>query len=91
MKLRPVFQKIDRLPHGAIQLAARGNILKYNAGESRISGLLRENVLGKNFFNQVAPCTDGHQFYGRFREGVAKKCLNQEFATTSPSRKIRAT
>jgi photoactive yellow protein len=87
LNLSPVFQKIDhmaesdldRLPYGAIQLDIRGNILKYNAGESRLSGLLRENVLGKNFFKQVAPCTDVQQFYGRFQECVAAKKLNEEF------------
>ena len=72
-------QALDALPHGVIELDAHGTILKYNSYEANLAGLSREKVLGKNFFKQVAPCTDVQEFYGRFREGVAAGKLHCKF------------
>jgi photoactive yellow protein len=72
-------QELDALPHGAIQLDIRGTVLKYNAYEGRLAGLTKEQVVGKNFFRQVAPCTDVQEFYGRFREGVVCRKLHCKF------------
>jgi photoactive yellow protein len=72
-------KELDALPHGAIQLDHQGTILQYNAFEERLAGLTKEQVVGKNFFKQVAPCTDVQKFYGRFREGVAAGKLHCKF------------
>ncbi|MGA9392637.1 MAG: PAS domain-containing protein [Candidatus Sulfotelmatobacter sp.] len=72
-------KELDALPHGVIQLDAQGKVLRYNAYEQRLAGLTREKVVGKNFFKQVAPCTDVQEFYGRFREGVALGKLHCKF------------
>jgi photoactive yellow protein len=71
--------ELDALPYGVIQLDATGSVLRYNAFEAGLSGLTRQTVVGKNFFKQVAPCTDLPQFYGRFREGVAAGELHCTF------------
>ncbi len=71
--------ELDALPQGVIELDAHGTILKYNSYEANLAGLNRETVLGKNFFKQVAPCTDVQEFYGRFREGVAAGKLHCKF------------
>ncbi len=63
-------EELDSLPYGVIQLDAEGIVLRYNAFEAGISALSKPKVLGKNFFKQVAPCTDMQGFYGRFRAGV---------------------
>lgn len=70
---------IDALPHGAIQLDTEGNVLQFNAYEEKLAGLNRKNVIGKNFFKEVAPCTDVREFYGRFREGVDAGNLHCKF------------
>ena len=72
-------EELDSLPHGVIQLDAEGVVLRYNAFESGLSGLAKPKVLGKNFFKQIAPCTDIRQFYGRFRDGVAAGQLHCTF------------
>lgn len=72
-------KELDSLPQGVIQLDAQGTILQYNAYEARIAGLTKEKVIGKNFFKQVAPCTDVQEFHGRFREGVAAGKLHCKF------------
>jgi photoactive yellow protein len=72
-------EELDELPFGAIQLDADGTIITYNRKESEISGRARDRVLGRNFFTEVAPCTNVQQFAGRFREGIAAKNLNAVF------------
>lgn len=71
--------ELDQLPHGAIQLSTDGRVLKFNAYESQLANLKKESVIGKNFFKEVAPCTDVQEFYGRFRTGVAEKNLHENF------------
>jgi len=71
--------ELDSLPYGVIQLDATGKVLRYNAFEAGLSGLNKQKVVGKNFFKQIAPCTDLQQFHGRFREGVAAKELHCTF------------
>lgn len=71
--------QLDQLPHGAIQLAIDGRVLKFNAYEAKLANLEKRNVVGKNFFKEVAPCTDVQEFYGRFREGVQAKNLHVNF------------
>jgi photoactive yellow protein len=72
-------KELDALPHGAIQLDNSGKVLKFNAYEERLAGMIKANVLGRNFFKQVAPCTDVKEFYGRFLDGVAAKKLHCKF------------
>jgi photoactive yellow protein len=72
-------QQLDILPFGAIRLDREGKILSYNQAEANLSGRKKENVLGKNFFREVAPCTDVQDFAGRFRDGVAMGNLHTTF------------
>lgn len=72
-------KELDELPQGVIQLDAQGTVLQYNAYEARLAGLTKKQVVGRNFFKQVAPCTDVQEFYGRFREGVAAGKLHCKF------------
>jgi photoactive yellow protein len=71
--------ELDRLPYGMIQLDPRGRILQYNAVESRLASLPQAQQVGRNFFTQVAPCTKVQEFYGRFKEGVARESLDGTF------------
>ena len=72
-------EELDALPQGVIQLDAEGTVLQYNLYEARLASLTKDKVVGKNFFKQVAPCTDVQEFYGRFREGVAAGKLHCKF------------
>ena len=58
---------LDRLPFGVVRLSADGTVLAYNAPEARLSGLRPENVIGRNFFREIAPCTGVQEFEGAFR------------------------
>ena len=70
---------LDDLPFGAIRLDDQGIIQTYNIAESNLTGLLPNNVIGKNFFTEVAPCTNVKAFAGRFREGVKAGKLHAVF------------
>ena len=73
-------EELDQLPYGVIQLDARGRVVGYNDTESRMVGLPKERVIGKNFFQEVAPCTRVKEFEGRFRdmaEGRSKNVVEQ--------------
>ena len=72
-------QDVDGLAFGAIQLDAKGNIISYNRAEGEITGRNPEDVIGKNFFTEVAPCTNRPEFYGKFSDGVAGGDLNALF------------
>lgn len=72
-------QELDGLPFGAIRLDKDGKVLSYNAAEGRITGRDPKKVIGRNFFNEVAPCTNVQAFAGRFREGVARKEMHVIF------------
>ena len=71
--------QLDKLPHGAIQLDPLGTVLKFNAYEERLANMKKVNVIGKNFFKEVAPCTDVKEFYGRFRDGLVARNLHCKF------------
>lgn len=73
---------IDVLPFGAIQLDRSGTVLAYNSAEEKISGRKRTDVVGRNFFNEVAPCTRVRRFFGAFQEGVERGALNEIFDFT---------
>jgi photoactive yellow protein len=71
--------EFDRLPFGAIKLDRNGIILSVNQTEARLSGRNLGALLGRNFFTEVAPCTNVQEFAGRFREGVENGQLHTVF------------
>ena len=71
--------EVDALAFGAVQLDAKGSILRYNAAEASITGRDAKAVIGKNFFRDVAPCTNSPTFKGVFDKGVREDNLNTMF------------
>ncbi len=71
-----VMTKLDRneianLPYGGVELDRNGTILFYNQAEADICNRDSRGMAGKNFFREVAPCTNRPEFRGRFDEIVA--------------------
>jgi photoactive yellow protein len=58
--------ELDAQPFGVIGLDLEGTILRYNLYESRFARLDRNQVIGRNFFSEVALCTRTEAFEGRF-------------------------
>ena len=64
-------EEIDALPVGIITLDLDGTILRYNRTEAGYSRRLAPAQIGRNFFRDVAPCTQDAEFHGRFAELAA--------------------
>ena len=71
--------EMDELPFGMIKLAPDGTIIHFNATEGKIGHKDPAEVIGKNFFDDVAPCTKVADFYGRFIDGIKAKHLHTTF------------
>jgi photoactive yellow protein len=56
----------DKLGFGAIALRRDGVVARYNEVEARWASLRPASVVGKNFFTQVAPCTNNEIVAARF-------------------------
>ena len=59
-------QGLDGLNFGVVRMRADGEVVAYNAWESKMAGLSRERVLARNFFSEVAPCTNNFMIAERF-------------------------
>jgi photoactive yellow protein len=71
--------ELDTLPVGMIQLDRTGRVLKYNQAESDFARVSKQDAIGKNFFDEVAPCTKVQEFHGKFLEGVQSQNLHTVF------------
>ena len=71
--------QLDTLSFGAIEVDSAGTILKYNATEGAITGRDPKAMVGKNFFRNVAPCTNRPEFKGVFDAGVKSGDLSTLF------------
>jgi photoactive yellow protein len=69
-------QELGSISFGVIQVDETGRILIFNAAESSIAGIARKAALGKNFFTEVAICTNESGFRGRFEAGVKAGTLD---------------
>jgi photoactive yellow protein len=62
--------ELDALPFGVIGLDEEGIVLRYNLYESRLARLDRNQVVGRRFFEEVAPCMGTDEFQRRYRAFV---------------------
>lgn len=69
-------QDADALDFGIVKVDDTGVVQLYNKYESELAGIAPKEAEGRNFFTQVAPCTNNRLFYGRFKDGVAANNLN---------------
>jgi photoactive yellow protein len=56
--------ELDALPYGFIRLDGANRIVEYNRAESALSRRTREDVLGRDFFREVAPCANVRELAG---------------------------
>ena len=69
----------DNAAFGIIKLDADGKILLYNKYESILAGVPIEKAEGRNFFTDIAVCTNNRIFFGKFKEGIAQGNLDLVF------------
>ena len=59
-----------------------GKVELYNATEGRFAGYEEAEVLGRDFFSDVAPCCNNPLLRGRFREHADKPAFDFAVAYT---------
>ncbi|TDH59769.1 hypothetical protein E2C06_25595 [Dankookia rubra] len=69
---------IDALAFGAIRLDAAGTVTFYSARERANSGF-RKEVVGRNFFADIAPCIQRPEVSGRIERARAAGTLDVVF------------
>jgi photoactive yellow protein len=74
--------QIDELPFGVVRVDDNGTIDLYSKGESKISGVETSAALGRNFFTNIAACTNNKLFRGTFNRGVNEGEMNLVFFYT---------
>ena len=62
--------ELDQFQFGVIELSDSGYVRTYNEYESNLAQRKKEDVLGKDFFAEIAPCTNTPVFSGIFFHGV---------------------
>lgn len=70
----------DALNFGVVKVDESGKILLYNKFESELANVPIEKAVGKNFFTEIAICTNNRLFFGKFKEGMAKKEMDVTFS-----------
>lgn len=68
--------QMDMLDFGCIKLDDEGTILNYNRWQGEFAGVDPQEALKKNFFRELAPCTNNRLVFGRFKQGVAEGSLD---------------
>jgi photoactive yellow protein len=58
--------EIEAQNFGVVRMKADATVTLYNVFESCLSGLDKKNVLGRNYFEEVAPCTNNYMVAQRF-------------------------
>src|SRR3954470_3691684 len=61
-------EEYDALPFGSVKLDRAGRVILYNKAERELARRDAADVLGKLFFEEVAPCTNNATFRGRLDE-----------------------
>jgi photoactive yellow protein len=77
---------LEQLPVGVVLLDARGRVVQYNRYEEVLAGRSRDEVLGREFFRDVAPCMNVRELGGRFYEEIGRTpiALQLEFSFPFP-------
>ncbi|MGB1699989.1 MAG: PAS domain-containing protein [Nannocystaceae bacterium] len=69
---------LNRLPTGKIILNGKLEIIGYSKEEESLTGLLAEEIIGQEFFVNVAPCMDADVLSGWCRQHVDSDDLHEQ-------------
>ena len=72
--------ELDALDFGVVEMNHEFQVLRYNAAESRLSGLPPQRVIGRQFFRQVAPCCNNVRVAHRFEAATLDATVSYTLA-----------
>jgi photoactive yellow protein len=76
---------VSFLPFGLLELDARGTVIRYSPASEHHSEVLAKDVLGRNFFKEVAPVEQVSDFQSRFKLFMANGETIQRFTSVFSS------
>lgn len=80
---------LDILDFGVVRMNYENTVMAYNDAECEISGFDKNNTIGKNFFVQVAPCTNNFMVSEKYKNDVLDETLPYIFThITKPTKVI---
>jgi photoactive yellow protein len=71
--------ELAELAAGVVRVDDLGVVGAINEAALDLAGVRLEHALGRNFFTDLAPCTNNRLFYGMFRRGVAADAMHLVF------------
>jgi photoactive yellow protein len=63
---RAAAEDLDALPFGVVAMATDATVEHYNATEGKLAGLTPDRIVGRHFFEAVAPCMNNFMVAERF-------------------------
>lgn len=71
-----VARLLEEMPIGVVVIDAHGRVVLYNAYEEKLARRRRETVLGRSFFEEIAPCLNARSMRERVLAGIAGGALD---------------
>ena len=72
--------ELDALPFGVVEMNHQFKVLRYNAMESRYSGLPLDRVIGQHFFRDVAPWANNRRVAKRYQLDSLDETIDYTFS-----------
>jgi photoactive yellow protein len=72
--------ELDALPYGVIEMNHQFKVLRYNAAESRYSGLPSDRAIGQHFFRDVAPWANNRRVAKRYQLDSLDETIDYTFS-----------
>ena len=72
------------LPFGLLELDAAGTVIRYSPAAEQNSPIQAQDILGRNFFTEVAPCEQVSEVKSRFLAFMAFGDAVQKFSIICP-------
>lgn len=79
----------DQLLFGVVKMDKEGTVVYYNQQESLITGVDPVIAKGKNFFIQIAPCTNNFMVAERYKQDELDESLDYLFTYVTTPTKVR--
>ncbi|MCY0989148.1 PAS domain-containing protein [Nannocystis sp. ILAH1] len=82
--------ELDDVALGVVRMDRDGVVLSFSRRESQLSGLSPQSVVGRNFFIEVAPCTNNFMVAERYAEsGELDERIDYVFTYRMKPRPVR--
>jgi photoactive yellow protein len=69
----------DTLNFGLVKMNYSGMITAYNVVLSELAGVSKEKALGKNFFIEIAPCTNNFMVAEKYKKDILDEVIQYMF------------